>query len=410
MKSTKRITHKTGLCTLFLGATILVTSSANALAQAEGAKPAGDDSLRTLYVTPAEIAEGKSLADAQCARCHGREGISTSKGVPHLAGQRPAYLHIEVRAYQSGLRSEKHMLAATKFLSADALLKVAAYYASLDPPNPVSAKGLAAKPDPLQAGKAAASGCAGCHGEGGNSKTGGMPNLTGQDPKFLVAAMKAYKGGQRKNEMMKTLLADLNETAMSNIALYYGLQKPVKAQTPAPGDQAAGKTAAADCAGCHGEQGISGNAATPSLAGQDAEYFVEALKAYKSGGRSDDTMKPLASGMDEKAMKNLAAYYASLQPQAPKVKKPLTTKESAQNCDRCHGLNGNSTDPLVPSLAAQRVDYLEAVLRAYQKGERKNSKMAAMTAGLSDAEIENLAAYYAQQKARAVVFVAAPAK
>ena len=407
MKSIQRITRGFGLFLLCLAATLL---SASATAQTGGVKTATDDSLRTLYVSPAEIAEGKNLADAQCTRCHGNDGISTSKGVPHLAGQRPGYLHIELKAYQTGQRADKNMVGAAKFLSADALLKVAAYYASLDPPNPASAKGAAAKPDPLQAGKAAASGCAGCHGEGGNSKTGGMPNLTGLDPKFLVAAMKAYKGGQRKHEMMKTLLADLTEPGMNNIALYYGLQKPAKAQTPSPGDQAAGKSAAADCAGCHGEQGVSGNPATPSLAGQDAEYFVEALKAYKSNSRSDDTMKTLASGMDEKTMKNLAAYYANLQPQAPKVKKPLTTKESAQNCDRCHGLNGNSTDPLVPSMAAQRADYLEIVLRAYQKGERKNTKMAAMTNGLTDYEIENLSAHYAQQKARAVVFVAAPGR
>ncbi|MBI5921255.1 MAG: c-type cytochrome [Betaproteobacteria bacterium] len=409
MNSIKRITHNSGLFSLCLRATFLAVLSTSAMAQSGGAKPV-DDSLRTLYVSPAEIAEGKSLADAQCTRCHGNDGISVSKGIPHLAGQRPAYLHIEMKAYQTAARTDKHMVAAAKFLSSDALLKVAAYYASLDPPNPASAKGGSARPDPLQAGKAAASGCAGCHGEGGNSKTGGMPNLTGQDPKFLVAAMKAYKGGQRKHEMMKTLLADLTEPGMNNIALYYGLQKPGKAQTPSPGDQAAGKTAAADCAGCHGDQGISGNPATPSLAGQDAEYFVEALKAYKNNSRNDDTMKTLASGMDEKTMKNLAAYYANLQPQPPKVKKPLTTKESAQNCDRCHGLNGNSTDPLVPSLAAQRVEYLETVLRAYQKGERKNSKMAAMTTGLTDSEIENLSAHYAQQKARAVVFVAAPSK
>ncbi|MCX7169910.1 MAG: c-type cytochrome, partial [Proteobacteria bacterium] len=366
---------------------------------------AGDDSMRAVNASPAEVSEGKNLADASCARCHGALGISVTKGVPHLAGQRPAYLHLELKAYQNAARSDKSMVAAVKFLSNDALVKVAAFYASLDPPAPSTAKPAPARPDPVQSGKAAASGCAGCHGDGGISKTGGMPNLVGEDPKFLVAAMKAYKNGQRKNEMMKTLLADVTEPGMENIALYYALQKPAKAQTPSPGDKEAGKKAAADCGGCHGDQGVSGNPATPSLAGQDAEYFLEALKAYKNGTRSDDTMKALAAAMDEKAMKNLAAYYASLPPQPPKVKKPLTTAESAQRCDRCHGLNGNSTDPRVPALAAQRADYMEMVLRSYQKGERRNTTMAAMSSGLSDAEIDNLSNHYAQQKARAVVFM-----
>ncbi|MDD5175059.1 MAG: c-type cytochrome [Sterolibacterium sp.] len=398
------------LALLWIAGSAVAAFSSYGIAQTPGAKPAsGDDGLRAVSASPAEVAEGKKLADTSCARCHGDKGISATKEIPHIAGQRAVYLYNELKAYKNGARSNKKMEAAVKFLSDDALVKVAAYYASQDPASPSSAKPAPAKPDPLQSGKAAASGCAGCHGDGGISKTGGVPNLVGADPKFLVAAMKAYKDGQRKHEMMKTLLADVTETSMENIALYYALQKPAKAQTPSPGDQAAGKTAAADCGGCHGDKGVSGNPATPSLAGQDAEYLVEALKAYKNAMRSDDTMKNLAAAMDEKTMKNVAAYYANLLPQSPKVKKPLTTAEQAQLCDRCHGLNGNSTDQLVPALAAQRVDYMEMALRAYQKGsERKNNGMAAMSSGLSDAEISNLSSHYAQRKARALVFMAAP--
>ena len=111
-------------------------------------------------------------------------------------------------------------------------------------PNPSAtsgAKAAPAKPDPVQAGKAAASGCAGCHGEGGVSKTPGTPSLVGLDPNYLVAAMKAYKEGQRKNEVMKSMLAAVTEPDLNNIALYFALQKPARAQTPASGDQAAGK-------------------------------------------------------------------------------------------------------------------------------------------------------------------------
>ncbi len=384
--------------------------SSSGTAQSSGAKPGVEDDLRAANASSQDVAEGKRLADATCARCHGAKGISSSKGVPHIAGQRPAYLHLELRAYQTGTRGNTPMEAAVKFLSDDALVKVAAYYASLDPATPSNTKPAPAKPDPVQAGKAAASGCAGCHGEGGISKTGGVPSLIGQDPKFLISAMQAYKSGQRKNDMMKTLLAAVTETEMGNIALYYALQKPAKAATPAAGDKAAGKAAAADCGGCHGDLGVSGSPATPSLAGQDAEYLVDALKAYKSGARSDDTMKSLAAALDEKNMKNIAAYYNSLQPQPPKAKKPLSTAEWVQRCDRCHGVNGNSTDPRLPALAAQRADYMDKVLRSYQKGERKNTSMAAMSTGLSDAEIENLSSYYAQQKARSVVFITQPGK
>ena len=210
--------------------------------------------------------------------------------------------------------------------------------------------------------------------------------------------------------MMKSAAAGLSDADMENAALYYALQKPARAQTQAAGDQAAGKAAASACSGCHGEQGVSGSAANPSLAGQDAQYFVAALQAYKSGARSDATMKGLAEGLDEKAMNDLAAFYAALPPQAPKVRVPLTTAQWIQRCDRCHGVNGNSTDPRSPALAAQRADYLEQVMRAYKSGTRKNSVMGAMTEGLAEADIAELAAYYSRQRAKAVVFVSLPCK
>ena len=367
--------------------------------------------MRAAYANATDVAEGRRVAQASCAGCHGVNGIGNAKGVPHLAGQRPAYLYLELRAYQGGARGDKAMGAAVRFLGDDALFKVAAYYASLDPAQPAGgAKPAAAKPDPVQAGKAAAAACAGCHGEGGVSKMPGMPSLVALDPKYLVAAMKAYKSGQRKDDVMKSMLSSVADADLSNIALYYALQKPARAQTPAAGDPTAGKAAAAACAGCHGDQGVSGNPANPSLAGQDSQYLAAALKAYKDGTRGDETMKGLAGSLDESAMKNLAAYYAAQPPQAPKVSKPLTTAEWVQRCDRCHGVNGNSTDPRLPALAAQRVDYLEKVLHAYRTGERKSLQMAAMSDVLTQADVENLAAYYSRQKARAVVYVMLPPK
>ena len=173
----------------------------------------------------------------------------------------------------------------------------------------------------------------------------------------------------------------------------------------ATGDAVAGKNAAGSCGGCHGDLGVSGSPATPSLAGQDAQYLVVALQAYKSGARADATMKGLVAALDDNTMKNMAAFYAAQEPKAPNVRKPLTTEEWTQRCDRCHGLNGNSTDPRSPMLASQRVDYLQKVLHDYRARTRKSTEMAAMSDGLSEDDIDNLAAHYARQKARAVLFV-----
>jgi len=368
------------------------------------------DELRPIYAKPADVADGKQFADSACAGCHGANGISTTTGIPDLAGQRPVYLYMALRAYQSGARINAAMNTSVKFTSDAALVKVAAYYASLDPPQPPAA----AAPtflDPVLAGKtAAAAACAGCHGEAGVTTTPGFPSLVALTPQYLTTAMKAYRSGQRQNDTMKSMLAAIGDADIDHIALFYALQKPARAQTPAPGDQQAGKASTVGCAGCHGDQGVSSNPTTPSLAGQDGEYLVAALRAYKNGARADETMKTLAGPLDDTTMKNIAAYYAAQEPQALNVRPPSTTQEWTQKCDRCHGLNGNSTDPRIPALAAQRVEYLQTALREFQTGARSSSEMHAMSDVLSADDIENLATYYAHQKARAVVFMPAPDK
>src|SRR5947209_2414832 len=163
-----------------------------ASAQAQTRNANGTDDLRPLYANSADAAEGKRVAESSCVACHGVNGISGTERVPHLATQRSAYLWTELRAYKAGARRSGPMLNAVKFLSDDALLKVAAYYASLEPAPPVIVSGKAspAPSDPVQTGKTAAAACAGCHGETGNSKTSGIPSLAGLNQKYFAAAMK----------------------------------------------------------------------------------------------------------------------------------------------------------------------------------------------------------------------------
>jgi len=390
-------------------ALLAVALPATVLAQARVA--ASRDEAPVLYATPQDIADGQAVAQSACAGCHGVNGIASVKGVPHLAGQRAAYLHAELRNYKRGVRGSDTMTKAVKNLGDDALLKAAAYYASLDPPQPAaSPKPAPAKADPVALGKAASAACAGCHGEGGVSAAPGMPSLAGLHPAYLAASTSAYKSGQRKSDVMQPMVAGLSDADVSNVSLYYALQKPARAPTPGTGDAAAGKAAAAACAGCHGDKGISATPATPSLAGQDAQYLAAALEAYKSGARADETMKGIAASLDAAATKNLSAYYASLAPQAPAVSRPLTTAQWAERCDRCHGANGNSTDPRLPALAGQREEYLKGVLGAYRDGTRKSAAMAAMSAALTESDIDALAAHYSRQRPRAVVYVVVPAR
>jgi cytochrome c553 len=393
------------LCALL----VLLGATLPAAAQAPRAKPAPAADLRSVYANSADIAEGRRVAETSCARCHNLDGISTTRNVPHIAGQRAPYLHLQLRGYQKRPRDDSPMVGAVRFLRDDALVNVSAYYASLEPARPAAAgKAPAGGPDPLAGAKATSAACAGCHGERGVTSVPGMPSLAGLDPKSFVAAMNAYKSGERKNDMMKGFAAGLSEAALNDLALFYALQKPERAKTAAAGNAAAGKKAAAACGGCHGETGVSTTPGTPSLAGQDAQYLVAAMQAYKDATRSDGTMKGPAAALDAAAIKDVAAFYAAQAPQAPAVRKPLSLAEWTERCDRCHGPAGNSIEPLMPSLAAQRADWLEAVLDAYRKGARKSSAMSAMSQSLSEADVKALAAHYARQPARSVVYVLVP--
>ncbi|MFC6441443.1 cytochrome c [Bowmanella sp. JS7-9] len=70
-------------------------------------------------------------------------------------------------------------------------------------------------------------------------------------------------------------------------------------------------------------------------------------------------------------------------------------KAKAAVCAACHGANGISQIPMYPNLAGQKEQYLQLQLKAFRSGERKNAIMSGQAAALSDADIDNLAAYFA---------------
>jgi cytochrome c553 len=82
----------------------------------------------------------------------------------------------------------------------------------------------------------------------------------------------------------------------------------------AAGSASAGKAKAGVCAGCHGPNGISVNPLWPNLAGQHAEYLAKQMKDFRDGRRTDPVMAPMAQGLTDEDIENLAAYYASLKP------------------------------------------------------------------------------------------------
>ena len=161
------------------------------------------------------------------------------------------------------------------------------------------------------------------------------------------------------------------------------------------GNAALGKTKAAACTGCHGAAGVSVNLPGPTLAGQNAAYFVDALKAYGTGARNDPMMSPSAQGVSNEDSDDLAAFFAGLKCESS-LKAEKQAASATSKCIACHGANGMSSNRAWPNLVGQSKDYLVATLKAYKDGTRKNGMMAGVVKDLSDAETESVAAYYAK--------------
>ena len=71
------------------------------------------------------------------------------------------------------------------------------------------------------AGKSKSATCAACHGANGISTNDMWPNLAGQKEGYLVAQMKAFRDGERKNPMMAPMMAPLSDADIADLAAYY---------------------------------------------------------------------------------------------------------------------------------------------------------------------------------------------
>jgi cytochrome c553 len=78
-------------------------------------------------------------------------------------------------------------------------------------------------------------------------------------------------------------------------------------------------------------------------------------------------------------------------------------RAKAQMCSVCHGLNGMATLPEAPNLAGQPASYLAQQLKHYRDGSRRHEIMTLMAKPLSDADIDNLAAWFSSIKIEATV-------
>ena len=340
---------------------------------------------------------GKLFAETECKGCHGLDGGSVAPGVPHLAAQQERYLLAALKAYKDGKRAHAALKVIVERMSEADIRNVAAYYAGLPGAGLVPAKDVS-HISPYERGKARAVACAKCHGVDGNSTAPGIPGLAGQQVRYLIVALQEYVRGERKSSPMHAVMRTLSPVDMEAVAIFFASHSPAERPAPPTGDPAAGGPLSAVCSGCHGLHGVSSDSMTPNVAGQDFEYLVEAIKAYRTT-RKREKMRLYITGLEEKDIRNIAAYYA-VQKSGPAERGQTMVQDLTAKCDRCHTANMDNPAIVVPKIAGQDRDYLVMALRAYRDDRRESTTMHKMSLPYGDAVIESIASYYSSQPAR----------
>ena len=344
-----------------------------------------------------DAAAGKIIAERDCKGCHGLDGGGAAPAIPHLAAQSEPYLLAALKAYKEGKRTHAALRDLTGHMSEADVRNVAAYFASLPAVASTTEKDWKLVL-PYDKGKTLAQPCAKCHGEDGNSKTPGIPTLAGQQPNYFVVAVQEYLNAERKRSPMHAMLPRLSKPELESVALYFASQTPAQRPAPPFGDPAAGEPLSAVCGGCHGSHGVSNDAATPNLAGQDPMYLLQAAKAYRTT-RKRENMRAYVASLSDRDVENIAAFF-TVQKSRPAEKGQTIVQELTEKCNRCHGADVDNPAMAVPKLGGQDKDYLIMALRAYRDDRRESSTMHRMSLPYSDTIIESVSSFYAGQPAR----------
>ena len=182
-----------------------------------------------------------------------------------------------------------------------------------------------ARAQDAKAGEKKVAMCIGCHGIPGYQASfpeiHKVPMISGQNAKYIIASLTAYKKGDRKHPTMKSIAASLTDQDMADVAAFYEQQGKEAGELPAkaePSGAVADLLKRGNCASCHGDNFSKPiDPSYPKLAGQHADYLYVALKAYQVDknpqvGRNNPVMMGMSKPYTHAELKLLAAYMASL--------------------------------------------------------------------------------------------------
>ena len=158
--------------------------------------------------------------------------------------------------------------------------------------------------------------CEGCHGSEGRSTAADTPSLAGQPKQFVTTQLVMFREGNRKNAIMNPIAAPLSNADISELGSYFSAQRAEPAGKPLAAGAAAAARGLAEslgCVTCHGAE-LKGQQHIPRLAGQQPEYIVKQMKAFRSRERTNDAgnMTSVSKNLTDEDIANLANYIGSL--------------------------------------------------------------------------------------------------
>jgi cytochrome c553 len=162
-------------------------------------------------------------------------------------------------------------------------------------------------------GKVLAYTCHGCHGVP-NYKNAwppySVPRLGNQNAQYLAVALGEYVSGERSHPTMHSQASSLSAQDRADIAAFLHAEG-VNANAEVVGTP---PVATQTCVQCHGANGAKPLTPDyPALAGQHADYIVQALKDYKSGKRKNPIMAGIVAGLDPKEFEALGQFFSQQQ-------------------------------------------------------------------------------------------------
>ncbi len=170
--------------------------------------------------------DGRQIAAAKCATCHGNDGAGGEPDVPRIAGLQPAYLARQLKEFADGRRRNEDMAQLGAALSEDEIRAVAAWYGGRKMPA-----GSPGDPALAEAGRQiyedgngdpAVQPCASCHQPDGAGNAR-FPRLAGQQRPYVAKQLGEFKSGRRATDpQMADIARRLKPQEIRALAEYIG--------------------------------------------------------------------------------------------------------------------------------------------------------------------------------------------